>query len=112
MTEADSVQLAESQAMGISGYSANDGFSIYKKSVNNTPINTTIEDGKTGSKVNMTEFRNFLITLLQDNPKGMTIKVTSSILFLTWNIITIMILVITLLFMRLKSCCRRWRKQL
>lgn len=70
---------AKSQAMGVSGHSNNKRVSIHKQTSNDTPINCRAGDGKSGSKVNMAEFRNFLITLLQDNPKGMTIKVTSYI---------------------------------
>ena len=75
----DSIQPVESQAMvglGSSGLSANKGVLIYKQKANDNPVNTVGKGGKTGSKVSMTELRNFLITLLEENPNGMTIKVT------------------------------------
>ena len=78
-TKMDSIQPVESQAMvglGSSGFSANKGVLIYKQNANDTPVNTVAKEGKTGSKVSMTELRNFLITLLEENPNGMTIKVT------------------------------------
>ena len=78
-TKVDSIQPVESQAMvglGSSGLSANKGVLIYKQNANDTPVNTVAKEGKTGSKVTMTELRNFLITLLEENPNGMTIKVT------------------------------------
>lgn len=50
--------------------------SLCKDKVQNLAVTAGAETLKNGSATNMTDLRNFIISFLQENPKGVTIKVS------------------------------------
>ena len=50
--------------------------SLRKDAIQNLDVSLGAESVKSGSAANMTDLRNFLISFLLENPKGVTIKVS------------------------------------
>jgi hypothetical protein len=50
--------------------------SICKDKVQNLAVTAGAETVKNGSATNMSDLRNFIISFLQENPRGVTIKVS------------------------------------